>query len=39
MNNKLDKIIELSAWIITSLLLFKYVPKKQNTGSPYSLYV
>ncbi|QOR68007.1 hypothetical protein IM538_07710 [Cytobacillus suaedae] len=29
MNNKLDKTIELSAWIITSLLLFKYVPKNR----------
>lgn len=29
MNNKLDKTIELSAWIITSVLLFKYVPKNR----------
>lgn len=29
MKNKLDKTIELSAWIITSLLLFKYVPKNR----------
>lgn len=29
MNNKLDKTIELSAWIIMSLLLFKYVPKNK----------
>ncbi|MBE4909189.1 hypothetical protein IMZ08_14070 [Bacillus luteolus] len=29
MSNKLDKTIELSAWIITSLLLIKYVPKNR----------
>lgn len=29
MNNKLDKTIELSAWIITSILLIKYVPKNR----------
>ncbi len=29
MSNKLDKTIELSAWIITSLLLVKYVPKNR----------
>ncbi|MFE8699798.1 CBO0543 family protein [Cytobacillus sp. FJAT-54145] len=29
MNNKLDKTIEISAWIITSILLIKYVPKNR----------
>ncbi|CAN0211526.1 unnamed protein product, partial [Chrysoparadoxa australica] len=29
LNNKLDKTIELSAWIITSILLIKYVPKNR----------
>ncbi|SMQ86932.1 hypothetical protein SAMN05444673_7014 [Bacillus sp. OV166] len=29
MKSKLDKAIEISAWIITSLLLIKFVPRKR----------
>ncbi|MBM7570869.1 CBO0543 family protein [Aquibacillus albus] len=29
MNNRLEKSIEISAWIVTSLLLLKYIPKNR----------
>ena len=29
MNNKLEKIIEISAWVVTALLLIKFVPRNR----------